>query len=87
MDKDEEKSSTGDPLIDILIDSGFRIVPIQTVIDALASMEQYIMEMAGVSQEELDMYLQKIEDLVGKEEAFRLELEEIVSWIQAFRQS
>lgn len=87
MEENEEKSNTGDPLIDILVDSGFRIVPIQTVIDALASMEAYIMEMAGVSQEELDTYLQKIEDLVGREEAFRLELDEIVSWIQAFRQS
>lgn len=81
MSEDEDK----DELVHIITESGFTIVPIQTIIDALAEMEQYLKDEAGISQEELDTYLQKIEDLVGKEEAFGLQLDEILSWIKAFK--
>lgn len=74
-----------DTLVTILTKSGFKIVPLQAVVDALAQMEQYICEQLGLTQEELDPYLEKIEALVGREETFRLELDEIVGWIRAFR--
>lgn len=80
---DDEQSE----LVHIITESGFTIVPIQTVIDALAKMEQYLREEAGITQEELEVYLQKIEDLVGKEECFKLELDDILSWIKAFQES
>lgn len=72
-------------LVTILTKSGFRIVPIQTVVDALSQMEEYIRDQTGLSQEELESYLEKIENLVGREEAFKMELDDIVAWIEAMR--
>lgn len=83
---DEEKSPD-DELVHIITESGFTIVPIQTIIDALAQMEQYLKDQAGITQEELESYLEKIEELVGREEAYKLELDEILSWIKAFQNS
>lgn len=72
-------------LAEILSASGFKIVPIQAVIDALAEMERYLREQAGISQEELESLLAQIENLVGREEAMRLELDEILGWIRAIK--
>lgn len=83
----EEQEGEEDVLIEILTASGFHIVPLKTVIDALAEMESYIKEQVGISQEELEEYLKRIEELVGKEEALKLELDEIISWIRAFQSS
>lgn len=72
-------------LVHMLTKAGFVIVPLQTIIDALAEMEEYLRDKAGIDQEQLDKYLEKIEALVGREEAFNLELDEILSWIKAFQ--
>lgn len=82
---DEKESLDRDELVHIITESGFTIVPFQTIIDALAQMEQYLKDQADISQEELDEYLQGIENLVGKEETYKLELNEILSWIRAFQ--
>lgn len=82
---DQEKSLDGDELVHLITESGFTIVPMQTIIDALSEMEQYLKDQAGISQEELEEYLQKIQNLVGLEESYKLELDEILSWIKAFR--
>lgn len=74
-----------DALVKMLTASGFRITPIQTIIDALASMEEYLRDQTGMEQDELEQCLNKIESLVGREEALSLELDEIVSWIRAFQ--
>lgn len=86
MDDDQE-SLDQDKLVHIITESGFTIVPFKTIIDALAQMEQYLKDQAGISQEELDDYLQKIENLVGRDETYKLELDEILSWIRAFQES
>lgn len=82
---DDKKDFDSDELVHIITESGFTIVPVQTIIDALAKMEQYLMEQAEVSREELEDYLQRIEDLIGREETYKLELDEILSWIKAFK--
>jgi hypothetical protein len=82
---DPELRNQDNVLAEILEASGFQIVPLQTVVDALAAMEEYLRDQTGISQEELEEYLKRIEDLVGRQEAFRLELDEIVSWIRAFQ--
>lgn len=74
-----------DELVKILTESGFKIVPLQAIIDAMAEMEEYLKSEAGISQEELDLLLEKIENLVGKEEAMKLDLDEILGWIRAIR--
>lgn len=84
---DEEERPDEEELTRLLSSSGFTIVPIQTIIDALAQMEQYLKDEAGITQEELESYLEKIQELVGEEEAMQLELDEILSWIKAFQGS
>jgi len=82
---DLSTGGTDDALVEILSASGFQIVPLQTIVDALASMEEYLREQTGITQDELEEYLRRIEELIGKQEAFKLELDEIVSWIRAFQ--
>ena len=82
---DQEESLDGDELVHLITESGFTIVPMKTIIDALSEMEQYLRDQAGISQKELEEYLQKIQNLVGLEESYKLELDEILSWIKAFQ--
>jgi hypothetical protein len=81
----EEEFSFEDPLLLFITQSGFNVVPVQAVIDALAEMEAYIMDHTGLTQEELDIYMKKIEELLGKEEVMHLQLDEIVAWVKAIR--
>lgn len=80
-----EEESPEDQILMFITESGFSVVPIKAIIDALAEMEDHIKTATGLSQEELDDYLQKVEDLVGRDEAMHLELDEIISWIRAVR--
>jgi hypothetical protein len=73
-------------LEELLEASGFVIVPVQTIIDALAAMEAYLREQTGLDQDELDAYLLQIEELLGHEETCGLELDEIVAWIRALQE-
>jgi phage-related minor tail protein len=82
---DATVNASDDVLVGMLTASGFRITPIQTIIDALASMEEYLRDQTGLDQQHLEQCLDKIESLVGREEALTLELDEIVSWIRAFQ--
>jgi hypothetical protein len=84
MDDNQDKNNP-DILIEILTSSGFQIISLQTVVDALAKMEEYLKEQAGIDQAQLDFYLKKIEELLGREEALNLELDEILSWIRVFQ--
>lgn len=84
---DQENPLDNNELVHLITESGFTIVPMQTIIDALAQMEQYLKDEAGISQEELDNYLQRLQDLIGVEESYKLELDEILSWIKAFQDS
>jgi len=82
---DQENPLDNDELVHLITESGFTIVPMQTIIDALAQMEQYLMDQAGISQEELENYLERLQNLIGLEESYKLELDEILSWIKAFQ--
>ena len=57
----------------------------QAVIDALAIMEDYLMKVTGVRQVELDQLLDRLEVLVGKNEAMKMDLDEIANWIRTFK--
>ena len=68
-----------------ITESGFKVVPFQAIIDALAQMEDHIKVQTGIDQEELDFLLGKIENLVGKQEAMSMEVEDIIRWINVFK--
>lgn len=80
-----EDDDPEDILVELLTESGFTVVPLRAVIDTLAEMEAYICSEADVMEEELEGYVQKIESLLGREEAMSLSLDDIVSWIRAIR--
>jgi hypothetical protein len=81
----EENLNFEDSLLLFITQSGFNVVPVQAIIDALSEMEEYIMNHTGLSHEELDIYMKRIEELLGKEEAMHLQLDEIISWIKAIK--
>ena len=74
-----------DHILMFITESGFKLVSAQAIIDALAEMEEYLKSTLNISQEELDNYLEKLENLLGKEEVMHFDLDEIVSWVQAMR--
>ena len=72
-------------LLTVIEQSGFRIVSMQAVIDALAVMEDHLMRVTGVGQADLTLILDRLELLVGKDEAMKMDLDEIADWIRAFK--
>ena len=74
-----------DHLLMFITESGFKVLPAQAIIDALSEMEQYLKDQLNISQEELDQYLDRLENLVGREEALHFGLDEIVGWVKALR--
>lgn len=82
---DDPSTEPEDQLIMFITESGFKLISMQTIIDALAAMEEYIMDEAGVEHEELEQYLDRIENLVGREEAMTMDVDDVVSWIKAVR--
>lgn len=85
MDQNPEDQNLDDQILMFITESGFKVVPFQAIIDALAQMEDYIKLETGLDQKELDFYLDKLENLVGKEEAMSMEVDDIIKWIKAFR--
>lgn len=81
----DDDLNSDDEILMFITESGFKMVPIQTIIDALAAMEDRIKEETNTTQEELDNYLERIENLVGKEEALNMEVDDIIRWIKAFK--
>lgn len=80
-----EDNDSAEALVHIITESGFKVVPVQAVIDALAAMEQYICDEVGIDRSDLEPYVDKIEEIVGHDEALSMDLDEIVSWVKAVR--
>ena len=85
MSQDSEDFKAEEEILMFITESGFKVVPFQAIIDALAQMEDYIKIQTGIDQEELDFLLGKIENLVGKQEAMSMEVEDIIRWINVFK--
>lgn len=86
MNDNPEEVDPEDQILMFITESGFKVVSIKAIVDALAEMETYIKAQTGTNQAELDFYLGKIEELLGKEEAMGLEVDEIVTWINVFKE-
>ncbi len=80
-----EDNNSAESLIEIITESGFKVVSVQTVIDALAAMEQYICDQVGIEHSELEPYIEKVQEIVGQEESLSMDLDEIVSWVKAIQ--
>jgi hypothetical protein len=71
-------------LKDAMQNSGFSVVSINALYEALNKMEDYLMYHTGLNKQELSDKLVRLQDLVGEEESNELELEDIVKWLKAF---
>jgi hypothetical protein len=71
-------------LQDAMQNSGFSVVSINALYEALNKMEDYLMYHTGLNKQELSDKLVRLQDLVGEEESNELELEDIVKWLKAF---
>jgi hypothetical protein len=71
-------------LQDAMHNSGFSVVSINALHEALTKMEEYLMYHTGLNKQELSDKLVRLQDLVGEEESNELELEDIVKWLKAF---
>lgn len=70
---------------DILGDLGFEVVPVEILMQAYEAMIEYLSVNTGLDRENLSEALTKLENLIGEEECYKLELEDIVSWVKAFQ--
>jgi hypothetical protein len=84
MDEPNEEN-TMEYLESVIQDSGFMIVPVDAILDLLAKMEAKVSEETGVPIEELDGYIERIEDLVGPEETMHMSLDEIIAWVRVLK--
>lgn len=75
-----------DFLTNLIEESGFVIVPVDAIMDLLAKMEEHVSEQTGVPVEELDGYMERLSDLLGPEEVYTMELEQIISWVNVLKQ-
>lgn len=73
-------------LSEVLKASGFQIIPVEDVINLLARMEEYVCERTDVSPEALYVYIDRLETLVGSDEASEMGLDEIVAWVNVLKQ-
>jgi hypothetical protein len=71
-------------LQDAMHNSGFSVVSINALHEALTKMEEYLMYHTGLNKQELSDNLVRLQNLVGEEESNELELEDIVKWLKAF---
>jgi hypothetical protein len=81
----DNKGEDKNELVAFLSESGFKLVSIKTIVDALAEMETYMMKKLGINEIELEYYIKKVEELVGEQEAVELEIDEIINWIETLR--
>lgn len=84
-DGDQPEQRVFDHIADMIEQSGFTILPADAIMDLLARMEIYVAEQAGVPTEDVDGYMDKIEELVGPEEAMYMDLDEIVAWVRVLK--
>lgn len=85
INEPEENLTPEDQILMFITESGFKVIPFQAIVDALAEMESYIKDQTGTNQKELDYFLQKIEELVGKQEAMSMSIEDIIDWVKVFQ--
>lgn len=85
MNSENSSKEEESVLKDAMQNSGFQSVPIKELYNTLDKMERYMMKKTGLDRAELSLSLEKLKNLIGEEEALELHLDQIVSWIKAFR--
>ena len=86
IDNTPEENEKKDPIKKILEEAGFVVLPLEQIQAILEEMESQIMHETDINnREELEFYLNKLEELVGEEEAQTLDLEQVIKWLKALK--
>lgn len=86
MNNTPEEENEKDPIQRILEESGYVVLPLEQIQAVLEEMESQIMHETDINnREELEFYLNKLEELVGEEEAKTLDLDQVIKWIKALK--
>lgn len=90
MSKDEdeinEESFDRDFLTEALENSGYTVIDLESLQAVIDAMERQIMHETNIdTQEELEFYLNKIEELLGSEEAQKLDINQVIGWVKTLK--
>jgi hypothetical protein len=81
----DNTSSEDDPILkDAMYNSGFQPIHLDVLYEVLEKMEEYLIYHTGLNKQELSEGLIKLQELIGEEQALKLEIDEIVKWLKAF---
>lgn len=75
-----------DFLTEALENSGYTVIDMDSLQAILDAMERQIMHESNIdTQEELEFYLNKIEELLGSEEAQKLDINQVIGWVKTLK--
>lgn len=87
-DKDEfdEEFFDRDFLTEALEASGYTVIDLESLTAILDEMNRQIMHETDIdTPEELEFYLNKVEELLGPEEAKKLDINQVISWVKTLK--
>lgn len=85
IEKDPQHPRVFDHITEMVEESGFTILPADVIMNLLAQMELYVSKQTGVPIEDIDRYIEQLNNLVGSEEAMYMDLDEIVAWVRVLK--
>lgn len=85
-DRIDEDFEDRDFLTEALEAAGYEVIDLESLQAVLDEMERQIMHETDIdTQEELEFYLNKIEELLGLEEAQKLDVNQVIKWVKTLK--
>lgn len=85
-DELDEEFFDRDFLTEALEASGYKIISLESLMAVLDEMNRQIMHETNIDTErELDFYLDKVEELLGSEEAKKLDINQVIQWVKTLK--
>lgn len=85
-DEFDEEFEDRDFLTEALEAVGYQVIDLESLQAILDEMGRQIMHETNIeTEEELDFYLNKIEELLGSEEAQKLDINQVIRWVRTLK--
>jgi len=81
IDLEEDDDEEEYDLETFLEQEGLTIVPNEFLDELMVLMEAHVIQQADVTKEELDVIIDRLEELIGEDGMMDLSLEDIVGWV------
>ena len=83
IDIDEVKSFEEYEDLEVYLNSkGLAIIPTEFLQDLMNVMESHVIKETGVTKEELQVLIKRLEDLIGEDGMSEMSLEGIIGWVK-----